>query len=452
MSHNLGLGYITSFLEDNGHCVQFIDALVEGIDQKVAVSTKYQKVYRYGLSYNEIIEKIESDVDYIGITGPFSDSAMILRELIVTIKNRYPEKPVIAGGVYPSTLPEWVLDAGADFVIRGEGELATLRLASGEKPENIKGLVFYKDGKIVDNGTAEFIGDLDSIPFPSYSRRPVDLYFNWSPRGDRENRTASMITSRGCPYRCDFCSIHPVYGQNWRARSPENVIDEVTLLTEKYDINHVEFEDDNFTLQPVRAEAILNAIININKERADNDKLLWSAPNGIRIDTLTEDLIIKMKESSCKAACIAVESGDPDILKIMNKKLDLSKVEEVVKLLVKHKININAFFIIGYPGETEERFMNSLNYAKKLKRLGLTSISVLVATPYPGTNLFDHCSEKGYLRYPDFENVLMFAQYSSYTSDFVQIETPDFSVDDTMRRFWYFQDELGRQSVKYNIY
>jgi radical SAM superfamily enzyme YgiQ (UPF0313 family) len=159
-----------------------------------------------------------------------------------------------------------------------------------------------------------------------------------------------------------------------------------------------------------------------------------------------------MKESFCKAACIAVESGDPDILRRMNKRLSPGKIEEAVKLLVKHGININAFFIIGYPGETEERFMNSLTFAKRLKNLGLTSISVLVATPYPGTNLFKECKEKGYLRFPDIENTLMFAQYSNYTRDFIQIETPDFSADDTMRRFRYFQDELGRESVKYNVY
>lgn len=452
VSHNLGLGYITSFLEEYGHEVQFIDALAEGINHKVAVNTKYQQVYRYGLSYHEITEKIEHDTDYIGITGPFSDSAIILRELIREIKNQYPEKTLIAGGIYPSTLPEWVLDAGADIVVRGEGELAMLRIAEGNKPEHIKGVVFRKDGKIVDNGTAEHIADLDEIPFPSYTKRPVDFYFDWSPRGDRENRTASMITSRGCPYSCSFCSIHPVYGRKWRARSPESVIEELKLLTEKYGVNHIEFEDDNFTLKPDRAGAVLDAIIEMNRGKSGNDKLVWSAPNGIRMDTLTESLIIKMKESSCKAACIAVESGDPDILKRMNKKLSLSKVESVASLLVKHGININAFFIIGYPGETEKRFLNSLAFAKRLKNLGLTSISVLVATPYPGTDLFRECKENGYLRYPDTENTLMFAQYSHYTSDFVQIETPDFSVDDTMRRFHYFQDELGKESVKYNVY
>lgn len=452
ISHNLGLGYIISLLEANGHEVQFIDALAEGIDNKVCVDTKYQKVNRYGLSYKDISEKIESDADYIGITGPFTDSAMILRELISVIKEKCPEKPVIAGGVYPSTLPRRALDLGADIVVRGEGELAMLHLARGDKPEDIKGLVFYQEGQIVNNGTAELIKDLDTIPLPSYSKRPVDFYFSWSPRGDRENQTASMITSRGCPFSCSFCSIHPVYGQNWRARTPENVLGEIKLLVEEYGINHIEFEDDNFTLQPERVEAILNGIIEINRGKSDNDRLVWSAPNGIRLDTLTESLVLKMKESSCKSVCIAVESGDPDILKRMNKRLDLSKAEEVVKLFTKHGINSNAFFIIGYPGENEARFLNSVAFAKKLKKQGLTSISPLVATPYPGTPLFSECQEKGYLRYPDVENVLYLAQYSSYNSDFVQIETPDFSVNDVMRRYKYFQDEFGGDGIKYNVY
>lgn len=451
ISHNLGIGYIISLLEANGHQVQFIDALVEGIGNKVCVSTKYQKVFRYGLSYEEISEKIERDVDYIGITGPFTDSAAIVRALIGVIKEKHPAKPVIAGGVYPSTLPSWVLDSGADIVVRGEGELAMLRLAEGDRLEDIKGLVFSREGQIVDNGIAELIEDIDTIPFPSYSKRDVDFYFDWSPRGERQSRTASMITSRGCPFSCSFCSIHPVYGRKWRARSPENVLEEIELLVGKYGVTHIEFEDDNFTLQPERTEDILDGIIKINKNKVDG-RLTWSAPNGIRLDSLTESLVSKMKDSSCRAICIAVESGDPDILERMNKRLDLNKVEEVIRLFAKYRINSNAFFIIGYPGENEERFLNSVAFAKKLKSCGLTSISPLVATPYPGTSLFSECQEKGYLRYPDVENVLFFAEYSSYSSDFVQIETPDFSVNDIMRRYQYFQDEFGCDGVKYNTY
>lgn len=452
ISHNLGLGYITSFLEAKGHRVQFIDALFEGIDNKTPVNFPYQNVYRYGASYEEIVSKIAPDADYIGINGPFTDSATILDELIKEIKNRYPDKPVIAGGIYPSTLPHRALESGADIVIRGEGELALLRLAEGDDPVNINGAVFYRYGKLVDNGKADLIADLDTIPFPSYTRRPVDSYFGWSPRGDRKNRTASIITSRGCPYSCNFCSIHPVYGRKWRARSPENVLQEIELLVEEHGINHLEFEDDNLTLRPERAEAILDGISKINRGRRRRDMVTWSAPNGVRIDTLTEDLMLKIKESSCKALCLAVESGDPDMLKLMNKKLDLGKVEKTVRLLAEHQINTNAFFIIGYPGETEKRFLNSLAFAKKLQKLGLNSISVLVATPYPGTVLFSECKEKGYLRHPDTGNVLHFAQYSSYNSDFIQIETPDFSADDLMRRYRHFQEAFGLDEVKYNVY
>lgn len=452
ISHNLGLGYVMAFLEANGHQVQFIDALAEGINNKIQVNTKYQSVWRYGLSYESIAEKIDKNADYIGITGPFTDSAMVIRELITAIKKKYPEKCIIVGGVYPSTLPQWVLDSGADIAVKGEGELPILSLAQGEKIQNIKGFIYKQGEHIIDSGAADAIKNLDVIPFPSYTKRPVDFYFTWSPRGEKKKRTVSMITSRGCPFECNFCSIHPVYGKNWRARSPENVLEEIEFLVAKHSITHIEFEDDNFTLRPERASAILDGIIEINKKRAQNDQLTWSAPNGVRIDTLTENLVIKMKESSCHALCIALESGDPYILKRMNKRLNFQKVEEIIKLLVKYRINCNAFVIIGYPGETEERFLNSVDFTLKLKKLGLTSISVLVATPYPGTALFDECKKKGYLRYPDVENVLFTAQYSSYQKHFVQIETPDFSADDVMRRYRYFQDSFGDNGVKYNIY
>ena len=207
VSHNLGLGYIMSILEADSHEIQFIDALVEGVNNRTPVSTKYQSVYRYGLSYKEIATKIDGDVDYIGITGPFTDSAVIIAGLIKAIKKVHREKCIIIGGVYASTLPQSVLDAGADIVVKGEGEVAMLDIARGKNLKEIKGLVFREGKDVIDTGKAVTIKDLDTIPFPSYAKRPVDFYFGWSPRGGKTNRTASMITSRGCPFNCHFCSL-----------------------------------------------------------------------------------------------------------------------------------------------------------------------------------------------------------------------------------------------------
>lgn len=427
-SHCLGLRSISSFLkEKGGHRVDFINALMLGFKN----IRPYSNGYLVGLAIDDIVSRIPKDTKLVGISAPFSILAPVVHDIIDRIKLCLPNVLIIMGGTYPSTQPHLALISKADFIVVGEGESAISEIAAGKDPKGIKG-VYCRDSVLDDRLTpADAIKDLDSLPFPDYSVPMIDEYFNLSPR-HAVGRTASLFTSRGCPFSCEFCSIHPVYGHGWRARSAENVLSEVEYLLKRHSINSVEFEDDNLTLKKDRTIKILEGIIKFNQEGSG---INWRTPNGVRIDTLDEEVIALMKKANCSAITLALEHGDQEMIRIMNKNLDLDKAFKIIELMVKYKIpKIIIFLIVGYPGEKKEYFLNSVEYLNKISSLG-GNISAIVnmAQPYPGTRLLKRCRQAGYIRDENFDNFLVRRDLTS-SRHYVSVVTPDFDAAEVLRR------------------
>lgn len=439
VSQNLGLGYLASYLEKLGHDIFIIDALLEGINKSTPLYTKYADVLKWGLSDEEIIKLISADADIIGITAPFTDSRFIVNPLSKKLKSAFPSAIVVMGGVYPSTLPQEAMRlSGADILVIGEGEIALSQIAAARKWEEIKGIVFRRDGKIAETGKGEVIKDIEKdLPMPSYDLRPMTKYVEWSPRGNKADKTLSIVSSRGCPFNCNFCSIHPVYGFYWRAFSPERILREVSIAIERFGVDHIEFEDDNLTFEKNRAMGIFEGIKNLKSR--DGGRIYWSTPNGVMIQSLDKEIIFKMKEAGLELINLPVENGDPDILKLMNKHrydIHLQKTLEVANYCREAGIKeICAFIIVGYPGEDKKSFARTLDFCKKLLDAGVTAITPLVATPYPNTELYRLCEKNGWLVYPDMENVLIYQRYSDFLPEFVQIETPQCSKEEAFERF-----------------
>ena len=411
LSQCLGLGYIASYLKLSGHDVEIIDALAEGMDSITSVSVNGQELLYRGLAYEAIIEKIRRDTELIGISIPFTNLSGIAKNLCVLIRKHFPGVPIVAGGVHPSTLPYNMLDENIDYIVRGEGEIPMSEIALGKDPRKIKGLVFRAGSEIIDNGISQQIDNLDQIPFPFRPAHLIDKYLNFSQRGQQGKRTLSIVTSRGCPYDCNFCSVHPVSGYRWRARTPQNVVEEIKSYINNYDINHIEFEDDNITLDPERAEKVFDAISALNK------KITWAVDNGLRVDTLSERLLNKMKQSGCIQVNLAIESGNQETLSLMNKKLSLNKAEEVVSFCAKVKIATLGFFLIGYPGETKESFLKTAMFVKRLRRKGLQKIGAMIVNAYPGTELYNYCKQKGYLAKDIDSHIFVDDNYVSITTE-----------------------------------
>jgi O-antigen biosynthesis protein len=417
-SKNLGLGYIAAVLRAGDIPVSIIDAFALGIGTFVPVNLPNGRVYRCGLQYDDIAKQIPPDVTLIGISVPFTNAARITFELASYLKMRFPMARIVLGGIHPSTFPEESLNnQGVDYVICGEGESSMLYLAQRRDPGSIPGL-YWRDnlGNIQKPAKPAREENLDTVPFPAWDLLPMELYFSISPRGNRTHRSLALITSRGCPFSCKFCSVHPVSGRNWRARSPENVLAEIRLAFEQYQINHIEIEDDNFTLDKQRALTILRGLKSISPA------ITWAAHNGVRVDTLDEELLGEIKRSGCIQLNLAIEHGSPSVLKAMNKQLSLEKVKQVVEECGRIKINSYGFCIVGHPGENKETFHESFLYFQNLKKRGLTKVIPFVVNAYPGTELYREARINGWLD-PTTDQQLFFLE-----DEFVSVTTSDFDI------------------------
>ena len=455
-SQQLGLGYVGAYAVQFGHkLVAFIDPMINGGEQiRVPLQTRYQMTNRFGYSDEWIVGQIPADTEVIGINAPFTDSRLLLYPLVKKIKVRFPEVPVVVGGVLATTLSKQVIvESGSDIVVKGEGEIAFARILNGESLESIPGLVFRRqNGEIVTSSQrSEQLKSIEDIPPPGYDFRPMAEYVKWSPRGDKADRTLSLISSRGCPFTCEFCSI-PEKGQRWRPFNPERVLDEIKLGIDRWGVNHIEFEDDNFTLKEARALKVLEYIAAL---RAQGYPIYCSFPNGIMIDKMSSDLADLMARAGTDIAYLPVESGDTRVLVAMDKPNangHLAKTLEVAKWCVDAGLRVSCFFIVAYPGgrisrkgylrpeyekyiiregdiwymkgEDEESFERTLEFCQKLRDLGVAGITPLIATPYPGTDLYNFCERFGHLAFPDEKDVLTTVSYAAVRPDFVQIDTP----------------------------
>jgi len=471
-SQQLGLGYVGAYAEKFGHHIAaFIDPMVEdGHKVKVPLQTKYRQTHRFGHSDADIVKRIPKDVDLIGLNGPFTDSRLTAYPLINSIKNAFPGVPIVVGGVLATTLPDQVLnESKADIVVKGEGEIALARIANGEPLAQIPGLVYRtENGEIHENPLrSEQLKSIDSIPPPGYHFRPMHEYTVWSPRGDRSLRTLSLISSRGCPFTCEFCSI-PEKGQRWRPFTSERILGEIDMCIERYGINHIEFEDDNFTLVEDRAVPILRHLADLRKRGMS---LTCSFPNGIMIDKMSKELAFLMAEAGTDIAYLPVESGDTRVLIAMDKPNAVAHLDETRKIAgycVEAGLFVSCFFIVAYPGggvphrkylrpeyeshlirdnddifmrgEDEESFRTTLKFCHELRGIGVHAITPLIATPYPGTELYEVCEKFDWLRFKDAKDVLTTVSYAHMKPEYVQIETPYCSAKQAYERWKEMMD------------
>jgi anaerobic magnesium-protoporphyrin IX monomethyl ester cyclase len=397
----LTIAYTAAVLEKR-HEVCIIDAPTEGRKNVEEINgTKY----RVGLSNKEIAGRIEQySPDVVGISVPFSGWSKTAFEVAAVTKEADKKIVTVLDGQHPSARPEdYLSDPNVDFVIIGEAELTMLELVDTlkkkAKPDlkKIQGIAFIKKGKMIVTSPRPAIEDLNSLPLPARHLLPMEEYFAAIKEyplagGEMHERWATMTTSRGCPYNCVFCSIHTVMGKKWRCRSPESVVDEIEHLVRIYKIKQIDFFDDNMTLDKERMENICDLIV---KRGLDIE---WYTPNGVRADTLDENLLTKMKTAGCKKIKIAPESGVQRVVnQIIKKNQNLEDVEKAVVLSKKVGIEVGCFFVIGLIGETKEDIEATINYAYKLKRLGAERFYFSVATPLYGTELYDQAKRGGFL-------------------------------------------------------
>jgi len=368
----------------------------------------------------------------IGITV-FSFFHKRAYDLIDSIKN-YGNYQVVLGGPHISAIRGTALrESEADFAIKGEGEETILQLCKtiGEAKtdySNIQGLAWKSDHGVVENDVRPFIDDLDALPFPAYEEFPLEKYFCY------QDKLLPIITSRGCSQRCIFCSVRLCMGRKFRSRSPENVLTEIEHWYEQ-DWKNFEFQDDNFTCDMNRAKNICDLIVRKNLA------IKWSLPNGVRADKLDIELLEKMRESGCFRIALGVESANNEVLRKTKKGIKVEQFAETIKMIKEVGMELVGFFIIGLPTETYERFMESVEFAR---RMPFDQVSFWNMIPYPGTELLQWVKDNATLLYPED----VYLNRASHCEGRPVFETADFSVKER-RRAYQLGRSLERKSIAY---
>jgi len=385
-----GLGYVASYLKNNRHNVGVVDVSLEGYENEI----KQDKKITFGLSDSEIFKRIGVfKPELVGISCPYSLQFHNVVQLSKLVKEAG-DIPVAIGGVHPTfSIEEIDKIKTIDFVIFGEGEQTFLELADKKPLKEIKGLCYRENNKMIKNQPRELIKDLDNIPFPARELFNMEKYIQINKPHNpfpKKKRVASIMTSRGCYGNCTFCSSHLFWGYP-RYRSVDNIIAEIKELIANYQIEEIQILDDNLTGDKQRAKELF-------KEMKDLG-IVWCTPNGVRIDTIDEEMLKLMKQSGCYRLTYAIESGDEQIQKSIKKNYDLNKAREIVKLTKKEGIEIHTFWIIGFPDETEEQMQRTFDFAKSLKT---NSSSFCLATPMIGTKLLETCKRENLLE-QDFD-------------------------------------------------
>lgn len=410
----LGFLYMASVLEKNGFKVKILDCPLE-YKQKRKIN---KETIRFGL-FPEQIEKVIRNYkpDIVGISCSFSMFESDSFEIIDLVKKINPKILVVVGGAHASSNPEFVLrNKNIDLAVIGEGEFTILEIAekvrAGKSLKNIKGTALISNKKFKKNMPRPVITNLDDLDL-AWHLVDFKKYFDHP-----DNHSASMrgpsiniITSRGCPGNCAFCSVQTIWGRKWRAISAKKVVDQIEFLVKNHGIKHFRINDDNLTLDKRRIIDICNEII----KRKLNIK--WDTPSGVAAWTLDESILDKMKESGYYRITLGIESGSKDSLKYIGKNIDLQKMTRLIDHCHKIGLWVASFFIIGFPFEKKQEIEKTKNYIINSK---INFPFVFVAQPYPGTRMYEDYKNANLLDKSSIESST--PMYSKYKTKYFSAE------------------------------
>lgn len=365
----LGLAYIAAVIEQMGLPIQVLDLAIEDMDRE---------------DFRRYIEERQPEI--VGITSTVNTFNNALR-IAHVVKEVNSATRVILGGVQATFAYKEALGTGdVDFVCMYEGEETIRELieqvdAPAPRLREIKGIAFRDGDELVVTPKRPLIADINQIAFPARHLFKVERYFG----------PMSIITGRGCPSQCIFCSAKSFY-ERYRARNCENIIQEIHQLVEQFQVKSLFIADDSFTINRKRLVELLNAF------KRENLQLTWSCES--RIDTIDEEIIHLMREAGCVGIQFGVESGNQQVLNAIGKGIKLEDVRRKVHQANAAGISVMASFIIGHPMDTRETIQDTLQFASDLVRnrpnpdIDVRPLFALL-TPLPGTYLHEHADELG---------------------------------------------------------
>ena len=422
LEYPIYLAYLVAVLEEAGIDVHFIDGVADDLSVQAFVDKA---------------KKIGPDIIAMECSTP-----SILKDLHTAkkLKEEIEDTFIVLMGSHPTYFHREILSENkfVDAIARGEFDLTIrdLALALQEAKQQLQHVdgISYREGEIVKiNKDRSLIQDLDSLPFPARHIVKSDSYREAVFTG---KNCTTIVSSRGCPHQCIFC-LWPrtMYGKKFRRRSPVNVVDEIQHVVDEYGVDEIYFDDDCLTLDKNRLLKICEEIVRRNID------VKWMCQ--ARVDNVDLEILEAMKKAGCHYIKYGVESGSQDLLDAMKKGITLDEVRKAFKATKKVGIKTQAFFIFGLPWETPETVEQTIEFAKEIKP---DSAQFAVVIPHPGTELYDLCLQKGWLKYESWED--FDCRKALIETDNLSIEDPTKYRSQAYRKFYLRPIYLLRTSLK----
>lgn len=391
----IGAAYVAAALRQAGHRVEMVDGAGEAIDRVVAIDSPVGRLEQIGLSIDEIVGRIDPAADIVGITTMFLHEWPLVRELAAAVKARRPDVFCVLGGENATAFAPWILEQSEDVdaCVLGEGEATMVeladRIAEGKPLHGMTGVAFRDSvaGEVVDTGLSIRIGqrELNSADLrPAWDLVPLEAYWEHYPFfGVHRGRSMNILGTRGCPYKCTFCSSPQMWTTRYVVREPEDVVDEIVEYVERYGIRNVNFVDLTAATNRKWTLGLCDAL----EARAPG--ISWQLPVGTRIEAIDAEVLQRLWDTGCRNITFAPESGSERLLEIMDKRVKLDKVLQAVRegneIGLKTMINI----LIGHPEETWRDLRKSTRFLLTAAWQGCSDIAVMMFCPYPGSADFD---------------------------------------------------------------
>jgi anaerobic magnesium-protoporphyrin IX monomethyl ester cyclase len=396
----VGLAYVASALRNANFEICFIDGLGESVETRYPWGTDS---FNYGLTFEQILEKIPDDAGMIGVHAGFSFDWPMCRELINLIRQHFPRVTLIGGGEHLTAAPaESLIESALDLIVCGEGEETAVEVAksveNGNKNfESINGVALLtKEGKFIKTDPRARLTDIDKIAPPAWDTFPINNYLDRGfGLGVDRGRSMPIVASRGCPYQCTFCSSPNMWTTRWVIRDPDLLLDEIEDLINRFGATNFDFYDLTFVL---KKQWIVDFCQKIEERGL---KFTWQIPSGSRTEAIDREVAYWMFRSGCRNLTYAPESGSPSVLKEIKKKVNPESMVNSVRGSVKEGLNIKIAIIFGFPNDTLMKVFESYKFIAKLALAGAHDLSIWGYAPYPGSELFDNLVAKNHIKLDD---------------------------------------------------
>lgn len=397
----LGAAYVAAALREAGHEVELIDGAGEAIDQLAEVESPVGTLERIGLAPEEVVERIRPDVNVVGISTMFLHEWPTVRTLAALVKERFPDVFLVLGGENATAFAPYILEQSpaVDGCVMGEGEATMVtvadHLARGRPVGGLEGLMVREapGGEAVDTGLSIRLGKQelgDRIPRPAWDLVPLQNYWDHYPFfGVHRGRGMQVLGTRGCPYRCSFCSSPQMWTTKYVTRDPEDVADEIGEYVRDYGIENVNFVDLTAATNRKWTLGLCDAL-----EARDFD-IEWQLPSGTRVEAIDREVLERLYATGCRNITFAPESGSERLLGIMDKRVKLPKVLEAVEDSSDIGLHSLVNILIGHPEERWSDLRQSVRFLLQAAWRGCSDTAVMMFCPYPGSADFERLVASG---------------------------------------------------------